>query len=104
MKKIKDFSCIIDKILDFSEENIRLAIQYKEEDPDSSKAYYNKSIEELNSIKPLHDRVVAIIKAYRTEKGEPPEPMMVLYNYEHERHLDKNNAIKRLQELYINGL
>jgi hypothetical protein len=30
--------------------------------------------------------------------------MMTLYNYEHERHLDKNNSIRRLQELYSNGL
>lgn len=104
MKVIKDISYTIDKILDYAEENIRLAVQYKEEDIETSKAYYVKSVEELNSIKIFHDRVVAIIKAYRAEKGEPPAPMMTLYNYEHERHLDKNNSIRRLQELYSNGL
>jgi len=105
MKVIKDMSCDIEDILGMADKNIRLAVKYKEEDPESSKVYYNKSVEEINSIKPLHDRVVAIIKTYRAEKGEePPAPMMAMYNYEHEKHLDKNASIRKFQELYMNGL
>ena len=104
MKSIKDMSCTIEDILDNAEKNIRLAVKYKEDDPDSSKVYYSKSIEELNSVKPFHDRVVTIIKNYRAEKGEPPAPMMAIYEYEHEKHLDKNASIKKLQELYSSGL
>ena len=104
MKSIKDISCTIEDILENADKNIRLAVKYKEEDPDSSKVYYNKSVEELNSIKPFHDRVVTIIKNYRAEKGEPPAPMMAMYNYEHEKHLDRNASIKKLQELYSSGL
>lgn len=104
MKVIKDMSCDIEEILNMADKNIRLAVKYKEDDPESSKIYYNKSIEELNSIKPFHDRVVTIIKNYRTEKGEPPAPMMAMYNYEHEKHLDKHASIKKFQELYSNGL
>ena len=104
MKVIKDMSCDIEDILEMADKNIRLAVKYREDDPDSSKAYYNKSVEELNSIKPFHDRVVIIIKNYRAEKGELPAPMMTIYNYEHEKHLDKHASIKKLQELYVNGL
>ena len=104
MKVIKDMSCDIEDILEMAEKNIRLAVKYKEDDPESSKVYYNKSVEELNSIKPFHDRVVNIIKVYRADKGEPPAPMMAIYEYEHEKHMDKNASIKKLQELYVNGL
>ena len=104
MKVIKDMSCDIEEIFEMADKNIRLAVKYKEDDPESSKAYYNKSVEELNSIKPFHDRVVAIIKNYRAEKGEPPAPMMAMYNYEHEKHMDKNASIRKLQELYSSGL
>lgn len=104
MKSIKDISCTIDEILENSEKNIRQAVLYKEEDAELSKLYYNKSMEELNSIKPFHEKVVAIIKNYRTEKGEPPASMMTIYNYEHEKHLDKNAFIRKLQELYVSGL
>lgn len=104
MKSIKDMSCTIEDILESADKNIRLAVKYKEDDPDSSKVYYSKSVEELNSIKPFHDRVVTIIKNYRAEKGEPPAPMMAMYNYEHEKHLDKNASIRKLQELYSSGL
>ena len=54
MKVIKDMSCDIEDILEMADKNIRLAVKYREDDPDSSKAYYNKSVEELNSIKPFN--------------------------------------------------
>lgn len=104
MKEIKDMSRTVEEILESADKNIRLAVLYKEDSPETSKLYYNKANEELNSIKPFHDRVVNIIKAYRAEKGEPPAPMMAIYNYEHEKHLDKHALIKKYQELYVNGL
>jgi len=45
--------------------------------------------------------VVALIEAYKKEKGEPPAPMMAIYNYMHERHINKAAAIKTLQDMYM---
>jgi hypothetical protein len=50
----------------------------------------------MDSIKGQHDAVVTIIDAYKKEKGEPPAPMMAIYNYLHERHINKAAAIKNL--------
>jgi len=41
----------------------------------------------MDSIKGLHDAVVTLIEAHRKEKGEPPAPMMAIYNYMHERQM-----------------
>ena len=48
----------------------------------------------------LHDAVTKVIKDYRSEKGEPPAPMMAIYNYEHGKHINKVNAIKMMQTGY----
>lgn len=69
-----------------------------------AKAFYNHSIEDLNRIKPMHEQIVAFIKAYRAEKGEPPAPMMAIYDYEHKKHINKITEIKRMQDLYYSGL
>lgn len=73
---------------------------YKEEYPVAAKAFYIKSTMLIDTLKPQHDAVVALIEGYRKEKGEPPEPMMAVYNYIHERHIAKTALIKTLQEMY----
>ncbi|MBO7079909.1 MAG: hypothetical protein J6W64_08895 [Bacilli bacterium] len=50
----------------------------------------------MNSIKPEHDAVVALIEGYKKEAGEPPAPMMTIYNYMHGRHINQSAAIKIL--------
>ena len=74
---------------------------YKIDYPLAAKAYYNKSVILMDSIKPQHDSVVSLIESYRKEKGEPPEPMMAIYNYLHERHINQAAAIKNLQDMYM---
>lgn len=101
MQIIKCLSENIETLLDMSEENIKKAIMYKEEFPVAAKALYNESITLMDSIKGQHDAVVNIIDAYRKDKGEPPAPMMAIYNYMHERHINKAAAIKNLQDMYM---
>lgn len=101
MKIIECISEDIEATMDLAENNIQKAIMYKNDYPLAAKSYYNKSIILMDSIKPQHDSVVALIEAHRKEKGEPPEPMMAIYNYLHERHINKAAAIKNLQDMYI---
>lgn len=100
MKVIKDMSEDIEATLDMAECNIKKAIQYKEECPIAAKSFFNKSVTLMDSLKPQHDAVVALITDYRKEKGEPPAPMMAIYNYLHERHISKAAAIKNLQDMF----
>ena len=101
MKVIKDLSEDIENALDCAEDCIKKAIMYKSEYPIAANAFYNKSIALMNTIKTSHDAVVALIEGYRKEKGEPPAPMMAIYNYMHERHINKSVAIKGLQDMYV---
>ena len=97
---IKCLSEDIEKTLDAAEDEIKKAIMYKEEYPIAAKSFYTKSVTLMESIKPQHDAVVSLIESYKKEKGEPPAPMMAIYNYMHERHITKAAAIKSLQEMY----
>lgn len=85
MKVIKCMSEDIEKTMDLAEANVKNAIEYKESYPIAAKAFYTKSVNLMESIRGMHDGVVSIIKSYREEKGEPPAPMMAVYNYLHER-------------------
>lgn len=101
MKVIKDMSEDIEKTLDMAECNIKKAIEYKMDYPLAAQAFYNKSVALMNTIKGQHDAVVTLIEGYRKEKGEPPEPMMAIYNYLHEKQMTQSVGIKYLQELFV---
>lgn len=101
MEAIKCISENIEKTLDMAEDNIKAAIKYQMDYPIVAKAFYNQSTLLMDSIKGQHDAVVALIEGYRKEKGEPPAPMMTMYNYLHGRHIEQAAAIKGLQETYI---
>ena len=101
MKVIKDMSEDIEKTLDLAECNIKKAIMYKDEYPVAAKAFYTKSTILMDSIKGQHDAVVALIEAHKKEKGEPPAPMMAVYNYMHSRQITEAAAIKNLQDMFM---
>ena len=101
MQVIKCLSENIEATLDAAEDNIKKAVKYKDEYPTAAKAFYTQSIMLMDSIKGQHDAVATLIGDYRKEKGEPPAPMMAIYNYMHERHINKAAAIKNLQDMYI---
>ena len=101
MKVIKDLSEEIENTLDQAECNIKKAIMYKDDYPVAAKAFYTKSTILMDSIKGQHDAVVALIEAHRKEKGEPPAPMMAVYNYMHSRQITEAAAIKNLQDMFM---
>ena len=101
MRVIKCMCEDIDKTLEMAEKNVKKAIEYKEQYPVAAKAFYNKSTALMETIKGMHDGVTAMIKAYRDEKGEPPAPMLAVYNYLHERAVNNAAMIKNLQDIYM---
>ena len=100
MKIIKCLCEDIEATLDAAEHDIKEAMMYKEEYPVASKAFYAKSLALMDTIKLQHVAVVALIEGVRKEKGEPPAPMMAIYDYMHERQINKAAAIRALQEMY----
>ena len=100
MKIIKQLSELIESELDDAEYLIKKAVEYRDDYPNLSNDFYNWSIDKNTQIKTLHDTIVRIIKNYKDTEGDPPAPMMAIYNYIHERHIEKMTAIKSLQTIY----
>ena len=100
MKIIKCLTKDIECELDIAEDYAKKAIQYKLDYPEVSQSYFSASSLHLDLMRNLHDRIVDLITSYRKEKGEPPAPMMAIYDYMHERFISKASAVKNLHELY----
>lgn len=100
MKIIKELSEMIEDELDGAEEYAENALKLKESNPTLAKTFYDISLDEVKHINMLHDEVKKTIEQHRREKGEPPVAMMAVYEYLHERHIEKANVIKMYQAQY----
>lgn len=100
MKIIKMLSEMIEEELDGAEAYVNHALKTKEANPELAKTFYEISVQEMDHVSRLHGEVVKLIEAYRKEHGEPPEAMMAVYEYMHERHMKQASAIKNHQAHY----
>ena len=98
---------IIQELSDYIEEEINDAIKYakmaiarRDEYPLLAEAVYKISDEEIKHMGILHGQVAAIIADYRKKNGEPPEPMQVLYNVLHRKHIEHAAEAKAYQSLF----
>lgn len=103
MKVIRDISDDIEKELDMAEHYIALAFLYAVDFPDAAKNYYNLSTARMTDILSLHNKVVDIINTYKNKNGEPPADMLAVYKYLHQKHIEHNAKILKLQEEYKAG-
>lgn len=100
MKIIERLSDKIDEELNDMESYANLALQYKDSDKDTAKLFYDLSLEETKHYTRLHDRVVALINDYKAKNGPPPEGMIAVYNYLHEKQIERAKQAKILQEMF----
>ena len=100
MKIIKELSEMIEEELDGAEQYAKMAVALREEHPSLAKAFYEISTEEMRHVDMLHTEVTHLIEAHRKEHGEPPAPMMAVYEFLHGRHIEKANSIKMYQAHY----
>lgn len=103
MKIIKKLSAMIDEEMDGACEYAKDALMYKDERPELADMFYKMSLVEMEHMSNLHNAVVKIINEYKDKNGEPPVGMMAIYDYLHEKQIDKANEVKRYQEQYKNS-
>ena len=103
MKIIKMLSEVIEDALEFAESRIDEASESKAEFPEypeAARALSEFSENVMDNINSLHSVVTKIIADYRKTKGEPPEPMMYVYNYLHKKHIDNAARVRAMQQMY----
>lgn len=100
MTEIKLLSVRIEDELEDARTYIKLALEYKETDPEMAQLFYKLSGEEMNHMDALHKSVVSHIETYKRANGEPPAGMKALYDFAHAREVEKAEKIVALQNMY----
>lgn len=100
MKIIQKLSEMIEEELEGAEEYAKCALEYKDENPTLANVFYDIANQEMRHVNMLHDQVVAIIKKHREQHGEPPAPMMAVYEYLHKKHIEEAAEVKNYLEMY----
>ena len=102
MDAIKVTTPLIEGEIEDAKNYVALAMAAKEHFPDLAKVFYELSEEETGHMSRLHTAVANLIETYRKEKGEPPEPIMAVYDYLHKQQIGKAAEVKTLQSMFRN--
>lgn len=100
MKLIEKLSAMVDDEIEDAMKYAKCAVKYKDEDPELAKTFYDLSTDELRHMMLLHAEVSDVIKEYRTKHGEPPAEMQAVYDYLHDKQVDKAQEVKNMQAMY----
>lgn len=103
MKVIKKIEELMEEEIHDQKKYAKMAIEVKAEHPMLAQLFYNISVQEEGHASALHNEVVKIIEQYRKEHGAPPAAMQAVYDYLHERHMEKAAEAKHYQEIYKNS-
>ena len=80
--------------------SVVMAAELKAEHPNLAQVLYNISVQEDAHQAAIHGEVVKLIEDYRRKHGDPPPAMKAVYEYVHERHIEKLAEARRYQDLY----
>jgi ferritin len=97
MKIIKCLSEYIEEELHDADKYITKAMMVKSEYPDVAELLYQLSLEEMTHMNRLHSEVEKIIATYRRQTGEPPAEMQAVYDYVHQKNIEKAKLVKVAQ-------
>ena len=100
MEIIKKVSTLIREELDDAEKFARLALSYKDQDPDAARVFVDLAKAEMEHQDRLHNLVTKeIAKAVDVGKRATPE-MQWVYNYLHDEQISRAEKVLELQRMY----
>lgn len=103
MKLIKKLEELIEEEIHDIKKYAKLAAELKSENPQLAQALYTISTQEDSHQALIHNEVVKIIEEHRRKNGEPPQAMMAVYEYIHQRHIENLAEAKHYQDIYKNS-
>lgn len=99
MKEIKMLVEYMWEELNDAEKYAKKAMHYKTENRSLSEMFLQNSKEEMTHMERLHDHAVKCIAKYKEEHGPAPEAMQFVWDWEHEKLIDRASKIKHMQEM-----
>lgn len=104
MKIIKELSEMILEEIDDAEKYAKHAMKVAEEFPQLSSTFKELAEQEMHHSEMLHKRVTEIIAKHREKHGEPPAAMLAVYEYLHEKHIEKAAKVRHMiSEIRVSG-
>ena len=103
MKLIRDLEEYIEDEIQDIKKYAKMATEVKNDYPTLAQVLFNISAQEDGHQAAIHNEVVKIIEEHRRTHGEPPAPMMAVYNYLHKKSIDKLAEARMYQEVYKNA-
>lgn len=100
MKLIKELCEMVNEELEDAEKYVKCALKHREDKPALAQTFYDLSTDELRHSNLLHGEVVELIEEHRKKNGEPPLAMLAVYEYLHEKQIEKANQVKLYQGQY----
>ena len=100
MKLVKELSDMIEEELEGAECYAKKAVKLREERPELARTFNMMAQQEMEHVDLLHRAVVDAIEKERMETGEPPAPMAAIYDFLHEKHIEKAANVKVLINMF----
>lgn len=75
------------------------ALRFADLTPAAADLYAKLSAAEMDHMAMLHKCVVQLIDLYRREHGAPPDEVLTIYDYLHQRHIQAAADVARIQAM-----
>jgi hypothetical protein len=87
---------MIDDELCGAKKYIKMARREMNDHPHLANRFAELAEAEMDHVKALHEEATRIIEEYRKQVGDPPADMLAIYNFMHDKQIDKASKIHQM--------